>query len=90
LRALVYRELAFPCGVIISSDEKFLLVCELGENRIIKVVLDENMSGNYSVFHQFSGRVGPSSIHHFNGFYFVSLFEFSELDNVGVVAVLNE
>lgn len=48
------------------------------------------MSGNYSVFHQFSGRVGPSSISYFNGFYFVSLYEFSELDNVGVIAVLNE
>jgi len=49
----------------------------LGENRIIKVILDEAMNGNYSVFHQFSGRVGPSSICYYNEHYYVSLFEFS-------------
>ena len=56
----------------------------------MKVVLDESMKGNYTVFHQFSGRVGPSSICYHNGYYYVSLYEFAELDNTGVVAVLTE
>ena len=66
------------------------LVCEMGENRIVKFVLDENLSGNYTVFHQFSGRVGPSAISYYNGFYYVSLFEFSDIDSTGMIAVLNE
>lgn len=48
------------------------------------------MAGNYTVFHQFSGRVGPSSICYNNGYYYVSLFEFSELDNTGIIAVLSQ
>ena len=62
----------------------------MGENRIIKFVLDESASGNYTVFHQFSGRMGPSAISFYNSFYYVSLFEFNDIDNKGMLAVLNE
>ena len=62
----------------------------MGNNRILKFVLDENFSGNYSVFYQFNGRLGPSSICGFDEMYYVSLFEFKELSNIGVVALLNK
>jgi hypothetical protein len=35
------------------------------------------MNGNYTVFHQFSGRVGPSSICAYGDYYYVSLYEFA-------------
>lgn len=66
-----------------------MLVCEQGENRILKYILDETLSGNYTVFHQFNGRVGPSAIFGFNSKFYVSLFEFTELSSVGVIAVLS-
>jgi len=61
----------------------------MGENRILKYLLDENLSGNYTVFHQFSGRFGPSAIFSFASKFFVSLFEFNGLTNHGLIAVLN-
>lgn len=61
----------------------------MGENRIIKFVLDEGASGNYTVFHQFSGRMGPSAICFNNGYYYVSLFEFNDVNSQGLLAILN-
>lgn len=57
-----------------DEEEKVLLVCEMGENRILKYILDENMSGNNTVFHQFHGRFGPSAIFNYNSQFYVSLF----------------
>lgn len=62
----------------------------MGENRIVKFVLDEAASGNYTVFHQFSGRMGPSSICSNKGLFFVSLFEFNDIDEHGLLAILND
>ena len=42
------------------------------------------------MFHQFYGRVGPSSISVYHRLFFVSLFEFKDLSKEGIVAVLNE
>lgn len=65
-------------------------LCEKGENRILKFLLNEGNCGNYTVFHQFNGRVGPSSICLSHRLLFVSLFEFKDLSQEGIVAVLNE
>lgn len=62
----------------------------MGENRLIKFVLDEHNSGNYTVFHQFTGRMGPSAITFYNGFYYVSLYEFNDISSQGMLAILNE
>jgi hypothetical protein len=61
----------------------------MGENRILKFILDENLSGNYTVFHQFSGRFGPSAIFGYNSQFYVSLFEFNDINSTGMIAVLN-
>ena len=53
-------------------------------------MLDEAASGNFTVFHQFSGRMGPSAICFYNNYYYVSLFEFNDIDSKGMLAVLNE
>jgi hypothetical protein len=89
IRCLTFRKLAYPTGLKVDEEEKILLVCEMGENRILKYLLDENLSGNYTVFHQFSGRFGPSAIFSFASKFYVSLFEFNDLTNCGLIAVLN-
>lgn len=61
----------------------------MGENRILRFLLDENLSGNYTVFHQFSGRFGPSAIFGYNSQFYVSLFEFNDITTGGAIAVLN-
>lgn len=61
----------------------------MGENRIIKFLLDEDLNGCYTTFYQFSGRMGPSAIYGYGSKFYVSLFEFNTLTNVGMVVVLN-
>jgi hypothetical protein len=86
---LTFRTLAYPSGLEVDEEEKYLLVCEMGENRLLKYMLDENLNGNSTVFHQFSGRFGPSAICGYDGRFYVALFEFSNLCSGGVIAVLN-
>ena len=74
----------------VDEEEKILLVCEMGENRILKYLLNENLSGNFTVFHQFMGRFGPSAIHCHNAKFYVSLYEFNDLGGNGLIAVLNQ
>ena len=62
----------------------------MGKNRILKFHLDEKFSGNYSVFYQFSGRVGPSAISYCEQLYYVTLFEFNNLCDNGMIALLNK
>ena len=88
LKSLCLRKLAFPTGLEVDDEEKYLLVCEMGQNRVLRFVLDDNLSGNYTVFHQFSGRFGPSAICCYDSKFYVSLFEFSELSSKGEVVAL--
>ena len=89
LKCLSFRNLAYPTGLKVDDEEKVLMVCEMGENRILKFLIDENLSGNYTIFHQFSGRFGPSAIFSYNSKYYVSLFEFNDISSSGQIAVLN-
>jgi len=61
----------------------------MGENRILKYLLDENLNGNSTVFHQFHGRFGPSAICGYDSKFYVALFEFNNLCSNGIIAVLN-
>jgi hypothetical protein len=61
----------------------------MGENRILKYLLDDNLNGNSTIFHQFSGRFGPSAIFGYNSKFYIALYEFSELATTGIIAVLN-
>jgi hypothetical protein len=51
-------------------------------------MIDDQFSGTNTVFHQFSGRLGPTSISGYNGKYYVSLFEFCDLSEKGMIGVL--
>ena len=62
IRSLALRCLSSPTGLAFGKDEKLLYVSETGRNRILRFY--ESKEGIYylSVFHQFSGRFGPTSI----------------------------
>jgi len=54
--------LAHPCGLALSPDEKNIYVCEKAMNRVLR--LSQHPPGVFhcSVFHQLSGRFGPTAI----------------------------
>ena len=59
-------------------------------NRLLKFYINENShETNYTVFHQFSGRMGPTAITRFDSQYYVALFQFEDIASTGAVAVIN-
>ncbi|CAD8090801.1 unnamed protein product [Paramecium sonneborni] len=90
--ALAYRCLAHPSGLALSHDEKNLFVSETCENRIIRFVLTSSGIYAFSVYHQFSGRFGPTAlVISQSDFLYVARFEFSvgNEHDMGLISVLN-
>lgn len=69
--------LAYPTGLALSQDEKVLYVSETSKNRLLRFVQTNQSPYYFSVFYQFSGRLGPTSIAiHQNDYIFVARYEF--------------
>lgn len=62
LKPIIYGSLAHPSGLAMNDVKNVLYVAETLKNRILRVVLNELGVFHTSVFHQFSGRLGPSAI----------------------------
>jgi len=87
---LVLNTLAHPCGVALSNNEKNIYVCETAMNRILR--FSQSPPGVYhaSVFHQLSGRFGPTAIAvNANDDLFVAHYDFADNTENGKVVVLN-
>jgi sugar lactone lactonase YvrE len=61
LKPIILDSLAYPTGLVLSPDSQLLFVCEMMTNRLLRFV-KQAATWHCSVFYQFSGRVGPSSI----------------------------
>jgi sugar lactone lactonase YvrE len=91
LKPIIYGSLAHPSGVALNSNQGMLYVCETLKNRILRVVIHSSGVFHTSVFHQFSGRLGPTSISiNENGHLYVARFDFAESSKHGLITVLNE
>eukprot|EP00806_Schmidingerella_arcuata_P001562 Macronucleus_2409.p1 GENE.Macronucleus_2409~~Macronucleus_2409.p1 ORF type:complete len:239 (+),score=49.03 Macronucleus_2409:46-717(+) len=91
LKPILYGKLAHPCGVALSPDESVLYVAETLLNRVLRVVI--HSSGVYytSVFHQFSGRLGPTALAVSpQGKLFVARYDFTEAENNGLISILTD
>jgi hypothetical protein len=62
LRPLSYNTLAYPADLVFDNQRGILYVVETFANRVLRLI--QNPIGVYhmSIFHVFSGRLGPSSI----------------------------
>lgn len=62
IKPVLYECLSYISDIVYDSMNKVIYLCEMFENRIIKV--KQNSSGSYysSIFYQFSGRLGPRAI----------------------------
>merc|ERR1712166_451339 len=92
LRPLAYECLAHPSGVALSKDEQQLFVCETMANRVLRFAQSPPGSFHMSVFHQMSGRLGPTAIacHPDTGNLYVAHSDFSGVvGGGGEIAVLS-
>ena len=91
LKPIIDSKLAHPSGLALSTDESMIFVAETGMNRILRIVCHSSGVYHTSVFHQFSGRYGPTALAmHPDGRLFVARFEFTECAKHGLISILNQ
>lgn len=84
--------LAYPSGVALHPGESAMYVCEQSANRLLRFT--QRPAGVYhgTVFHQFSGRLGPAAVvcdHTRGGLLYVARPEAPEFAEKGVISVLS-
>jgi sugar lactone lactonase YvrE len=90
--ALAQSALAHPTGIALDPAEKAIYVCEASANRLLRFTERPAAVWNPTVFYQFSGRLGPSSIvcdHTRSGLLYVARPELPESSEKGIIAVLS-
>jgi len=87
---LAYQCLSYPSGLALSADEKSVYVAETCQNRILRFTQSPPGVYHCSVFHQLSGRFGPTAIAvSSQGDVFVAHFDFADSTENGRVVVLD-
>ena len=90
LKPIIDGKLAHPSGIALSLDENIIFVSETGLNRVLRIVCHSSGVYHTSVFHQFSGRFGPTALAMSpDGKLFVARFDFTECSKNGLISVLN-
>ena len=90
LKLIIDSKLAHPCGLALSLDENMIYVAETGMNRVLRIVCHSSGVYHTSVFHQFSGRFGPTALAmNLDGRLYVARFDFTECSKHGLISVLN-
>jgi sugar lactone lactonase YvrE len=90
LKPVVYGKLAHPSGLALNAAENVLYVSETLNNRILRVVLHSSGVYHTSVFHQFSGRLGPTALAFSpDGKLYVARFDFNEVNPNGLISVMS-
>ena len=91
LKPVLVEKLAHPSGIALSPEENVLYVAETYQNRVLKVVIHKEGVYYSSVFHQFSGKFGPSAIavDPSTGYIYVARFDFADVSEDGLISVIN-
>merc|ERR1712054_4246 len=91
LRPLVLNCLAHPSGLTLSPNQQIVYVAETMANRILRFVQNPTGVFHMSVFHQFSGLLGPTSLccDPKTGNLYVARFDFKDCADKGFISVLS-
>ena len=89
LKPLALNCLAHPSGIAMSADGNALYVAETFKNRVLRFVQHPKGIWQLSVYHQFSGRLGPMGLAcGGDGTLYVARFETVACATDGVVSVI--
>ena len=90
LKPLALETLAYPSGVAVSPDGKFVYVAEMMANRVLRFFQQPAGVFHASVFYQLSGGVGPSCLAlDAQGNLYVGLYDVKDSAADGVVHVIS-
>jgi len=62
LRPLILNTLAYPCDIYHDKEEDVFYICEMLNNRLLRLVQNPKGVFHSSVFYTFNGKLGPSAI----------------------------
>jgi DNA-binding beta-propeller fold protein YncE len=91
LRPLALDCLAYPAGIAVGPRDAAVFVAEQAANRVLRFVQRPAGVWHATVFHTFSGRMGPSALawDDARGLLYVVRGDLPELAAAGIVSVLN-
>jgi len=91
LKPIILNSLAHPSGLALENGGKNLFISETLTNSVLRVSQFPTGIHHTSVFHQFSGRLGPTVLAMSeNNFLYVARYEFASLAKNGLISVLNK
>jgi len=89
LKPISLETLAYPSGIALSPDGKFIYVAEMMSNRVLRFFQKPEGVFHGSVFYQMSGGVGPSCIVcDTNGVLYIGQYDIRESSSQGRVLVV--
>ncbi len=62
LKPLILNTLAYPCDIYHDKEEDVFYICEMLNNRVLRLVQNPKGVFHSSVFYTFNGKLGPSAI----------------------------
>ena len=62
LKPIILNTLAYPCDIYHDKEEDIFYVCEMLNNRVLRLVQNPKGVFHSSVFYTFNGKLGPSAI----------------------------
>eukprot|EP01032_Pedospumella_encystans_P010388 gene10388-12147_t len=90
LKPIALESLAYPSGIAVSHDGKFVYVAEMMANRVLRFFQQPSGVFHASVFYQLSGGVGPSSLAlDAAGNLYVGQYDVKDSASEGVVQVIS-
>jgi len=89
---LTLHSLAYPTGIALSPDGNVLYVAEMCKNRVLRYARRPASVYHCSVFHQLSGRLGPSALccARGSGDLYIAHYDFAENTENGRILVLDQ
>jgi sugar lactone lactonase YvrE len=92
LRPIALEYLAYPTGLALNPSENIVYVCEQANNRVLRFIQRPTGVFHATVFFQFAGRLGPSSIvcdHSRGGLLYVARPETPDASERGLISILS-
>ena len=90
LKPLSLSSLAYPAGIAVTNNGKFIYVAEMMANRIVRYFQQPEGVYHGSVFYQLSGAVGPNSIAvDAQGSLYVGVYDTKESAVMGKVLIIS-
>lgn len=87
---LTLHSLAYPAGIALSPEGNCLYVAEMAKNRVLRYVRRPSNVWHLSVFHQLSGRLGPTALCcASNGDLYIAHYDFAEATENGRILVID-